>query len=120
MIIVRLLSTRAFLVGLAPPKFTGASEQALLWNQLEAVFHPCVVMACTPDEYESSRNETLTSCCSRRSMARAGPRATIRIKLIRLLVRVNPSQLPGIGGPTSRFGTARLHMPEAPATPPKQ
>ena len=34
MIIVRLLSPRAFLVGLAPPKFTRASEPALLWNQL--------------------------------------------------------------------------------------
>jgi hypothetical protein len=33
MIIVRLLSTRAFLVGLAPPKFTQVSEPALLWNQ---------------------------------------------------------------------------------------
>jgi len=34
MIIVRLLSTRASWVGLAPPSLLGSREPALLWNQL--------------------------------------------------------------------------------------
>jgi hypothetical protein len=33
MIIVRLLSTRAFMVGFGTTKFTRAWEPALLWNQ---------------------------------------------------------------------------------------
>jgi hypothetical protein len=33
MIIVRLLSTRAFMVGFGTTKFTRAREPALLWNQ---------------------------------------------------------------------------------------
>jgi hypothetical protein len=36
MIIVRLLSTRAFMVGFGTTKFTRAWEPALLWNQLHS------------------------------------------------------------------------------------
>jgi hypothetical protein len=37
MIIVRLLSTRAFMVGFGTTKFTRAWEPALLWNQLHVL-----------------------------------------------------------------------------------
>jgi hypothetical protein len=36
MIIVRLLSSRAFMVGLAHTKLTRVWEPALLWNQLRS------------------------------------------------------------------------------------
>jgi hypothetical protein len=36
MIIVRLLSTRAFMVGFGTTKFTRAWEPALLWNQFHS------------------------------------------------------------------------------------
>ena len=37
MIIVRLLSTRAFMVGFGTTKFTRAWEPAMLWNQLRVL-----------------------------------------------------------------------------------
>src|SRR6516162_114549 len=53
MIIVRLPSTRAFLVGFAPPKFTRASEPALLWNQSVACSQ---VLPAATDEANPARD----------------------------------------------------------------
>ena len=51
MIIVRLLSTRAFMVGFGTTKFTRAWEPALLWNQFHASMAcPWLVSATTPSE----------------------------------------------------------------------
>src|SRR5215470_4559537 len=44
----RLLSTRAFLVGLAPPSLLGASEPALLWNQLRSKWRGARILSETP------------------------------------------------------------------------